>query len=203
MNIRKHWKYLLFSSTAFFWAGCGGDSESSTAPQVPESSAAVSSSEMAEPASSDAAPSSSEIGSNTESSCDAMPSSSSDAVQSSSSDGTMAFKLASDPNVTCKMTGTLPTGSCIEFAKTTSTRSFRPSQQNLKGQLEDSPDFEEAPLYGVQMPSCRRYNFQETFECSNGSTYTTFADSSGTHVLKDSTIYSREEYNQKFRAGNP
>ena len=195
MNIRKHWKYLLFSSTAFFWAGCGGDSESSTAPQVPESSAAVSSSEMAEPASSDATPSSSEIGSNV--------GSSSDAVQSSSSDGTRSFKLASDPNVTCKMTGSIPTGSCIEFGKNILTRSSGPAQQNLKSQIKNSPDFEEVPLYGVQMPSCRRYNFQETFECSNGSTYTTFAVNSGTHVLKDSTIYSREEYNQKFQAGNP
>ena len=101
MNIRKHWKSILLSSTALFWASCGSDSESSTAPQVPESSAAISSSETAEPASSDATHSSSEIGSNTESS--------SDAVQSSSSGETGAFKLASDPNVTCKMTCSSPT----------------------------------------------------------------------------------------------
>lgn len=212
MNIRKHWKSILLSSTALFWASCGSDSESSTAPQVPESSAAISSSETAEPASSDATPSSSEIGSNTESS--------SDAVQSSSSGETGAFKLASDPNVTCKMTGSSPTGACIELTKTTSTGSSRPSQQDLKeqlennttktleeleeieGELENTPDFTEVALYGVQMPSCMRYNFQETFECSNGSTYNTFADDSGPHVLKDSTIYSREEYNQKFSSSS-
>ena len=28
MNFRKHWKHFLLSSAAFFWAGCGGDSES-------------------------------------------------------------------------------------------------------------------------------------------------------------------------------
>ena len=28
MNIRKHWKKILLSSTALFWASCGGDSES-------------------------------------------------------------------------------------------------------------------------------------------------------------------------------
>ena len=26
MNIRKHWKNLLLTTTAFFWAGCNGDS---------------------------------------------------------------------------------------------------------------------------------------------------------------------------------
>ena len=123
MNIRKHWKKLLIASTTLFWASCGSDSESSTAPQVPESSAAISSSDSAEPASSDATPSSSETGSNVESSSDAM--------ESSSSDGTKTFKLASDPNATCKMTGSLPTGSCIEFAKTTSTKSSEPSQLDL------------------------------------------------------------------------
>jgi hypothetical protein len=212
MNIRKHWKSILLSSTALFWASCGGDSESATAPQAPESSATISSSETAEPASSDAVPSSSETGSNIESS--------SDAVQSSSSDGTKTFKLASDPNATCKMTGALPTGSCIEFAQSTSTRSSEPSQQDLKYQLEnnttktleeleeiedeleDTPDFSEAALYGVLMPSCTRYNFKETFECSNDSTYTTYADDSGLHILKDSTIYSREEYNQKFSSSS-
>ena len=30
MNIRKHWKKILLSSTAFFWASCGGDSESAS-----------------------------------------------------------------------------------------------------------------------------------------------------------------------------
>ena len=30
MNIRKHWKKILLSSTALFWASCGGDSESSS-----------------------------------------------------------------------------------------------------------------------------------------------------------------------------
>ena len=208
MNIRKHWKSILLSSTALFWASCGSDSESSTAPQVPESSAAISSSDSAEPASSDATPSSSETGSNVESS--------SDAVESSSSDGTKTFKLASDPNATCKITGSLPTGSCIEFAKSTSTKSSEPSQLSLRYQLqtnttktleeleeieaelENTPDFSEVALYGVQMPSCMRYNFKETFECSNDSTYTTFADSSGTHILRGSTIYSREEYDQKF-----
>jgi hypothetical protein len=137
-------------------------------------------------------------------------------MQSSSSDGTKTFKLASDSSATCKMTGALPTGSCIEFAKTTSTKSSEPSQLSLRYQLqtnttktleelneieaklENTPDFSEVALYGVQTPSCMRYNFKETFECSNGSTYTTFADSSGTHILRGSTIYSREEYDQKF-----
>ena len=30
MNIRKHWKKILLSSTALFWASCGGDSESTS-----------------------------------------------------------------------------------------------------------------------------------------------------------------------------
>lgn len=208
MNIRKHWKSILLSSTALFWASCGSDSESATAPQVPDSSATISSSDTAEPASSDATPSSSETGSNAESS--------SDAVQSSSSAATKAFKLASNPNATCKITGSLPTGSCIEFAKSTSTKSSGPSQLDLRYQLqtnttktleeleeieaelENTPDFSEVALYGVQTPSCIRYNFKETFECSNDSTYTTYADDSGMYVLKDSTIYTREEYDQKF-----
>ena len=28
MNISKRWKKFLLSTAAFFWAGCGGDSES-------------------------------------------------------------------------------------------------------------------------------------------------------------------------------
>ena len=238
MNIRKHWKKILLSSTAFFWASCGGDSESVYATGgnnnedpvalAPDSAIgdigtvalygvqAVVDLDSGAVSSSDACDGDCTVPASSE---DATVSSSSEAL-SSSSDGTKTFKLASDPNATCKMTGSIPTGSCIEFAQSTSTRSSKPTQQDLKNQLqnnktktleeleeiedelEDTPDFSEVALYGVQMPSCRRYNFQETFECSNGSTYTTYADNSGMHILKDSTIYSREEYNQKYSSSS-
>lgn len=220
MKIRKHWKKFLLTLTALFWASCSSDNDSNvsvansldngTTPDASIDTGFTGAAEVLYGVPSDTIIDTIYVEDSI------YTESSSGTVQSSSSDGTKTFKLASDPNATCKMTGSLPTGSCIEFAKSTSTKSSEPSQLSLRYQLqtnttktleeleeieaelENTPDFSEVALYGVQTPSCMRYNFKETFECSNDSTYTTFADSSGTHILRGSTIYSREEYDQKF-----
>ena len=94
MNIRKHWKKVLLTTTAFFWAGCNGDS-TTNAPgsnSIPESSSsestlASSSSETVSSSSSESAPASSSF---------EAQSSSSEAVSSSSNE-----QSSSSGEVTC------------------------------------------------------------------------------------------------------
>ena len=222
MNIRKHWKHLLLSSTALFWASCGSDSESTPVAGGIGNEAPITPDSVVNPNNLDGIKIDTLYGIKPVYNADTGAVSSADIskhdstsvteeVQSSSSDNGPAYKLASNPNVTCKMTETHPLSSCIEFVTTSTPKSSEPSAQDLmkqleknttktleelnkiEEQLENTPDFSEVALYGVQMPSCLRYNFKETFKCTNDSTYTTYADDSGTHVLKGNTIYTKEE----------
>lgn len=238
MNIRKHWKKILLSSTAFFWASCGADSESTPVASGANNEEPVTPDSIVNPndldgitidtlygikpvydADSGAVSSSDACDGNcaTSSSSEDTPLSSSTV---SGNDEAATYKLASNPDATCKMVAMNPTGSCIELSKTPSSESPKPSAKDLinqlrnnktktleeleaiEDQLEDTPDFSEVALYGVQMPTCFRYNYMQTFECSNDSTYFTYEDKSGKHVLKDSTIYTREEFDQKFSSSS-
>lgn len=87
MNIRKHWKNLLLTTTAFFWAGCSGDSITQSGCSC-DNGSGIESSSSDEPASSSSeiiAPSSSSVVSS--SSSEAISSSSSELANSSSSAG--------------------------------------------------------------------------------------------------------------------
>ena len=115
MNIRKHWKKLLLTTTALFWASCtsengstyptiGQDTSSAVEPGISSDSNIESSSEnAAESSSSDAvASSTSEV-----------PSSSSATAPSSSSLNPNAYRLASDPSVTCTQSN-INGGKCLD-----------------------------------------------------------------------------------------
>ena len=196
MNIRKHWKKFLIASTTLFWASCGSDSESTTAPQVqaPESSAAITSSETVEPGSSEEVANSSETGS---------IESSSGTAQSSSSEGYKGIRLARDTSVTCVE---MSNSYCAKYYSPSSPDQERSEEirEQLKNnttksleelnQLEDSLEtlpFESPLLYGV--PSCERYESTPVYICSDVGTL-----SGGSYKVKDNLLYSYEEYNEKF-----
>ena len=99
MNIRKHWKKILFSATTLFWASCGGDSENS--PIIPYNNGS-------EPSSSSSAESPTSSAVNIKSSSSETPLSSSETVSSSSTENSsssssaiLTHKLASDTTVIC------------------------------------------------------------------------------------------------------
>ena len=97
MNIRKHWKKILLTTTAFFWAGCNGDSVTEPSYQTSSSSEAnaPSSSSHFESSSSESVPASSSSEQNSSSS-EKAPTSSSSEIESSSSD-----QSSSSGEVTC------------------------------------------------------------------------------------------------------
>ena len=111
MNIRKHWKNLLLTTTAFFWAGCNGDSV--TEPNSPNysSDSNVESSSSNAPSSSSAVESSSSLGESSSSenasssSSESVSSSSSEAISSSSSEASSSSSVnessSSAGEVTC------------------------------------------------------------------------------------------------------
>ena len=99
MNIRKHWKNLLLTTTAFFWAGCSGDSITQSGCSC-DNGSGIESSSSDEPASSSSeiiAPSSSSVVES--SSSESVSSSSSEAISSSSSE--LANSSSSAGEVTC------------------------------------------------------------------------------------------------------
>ena len=85
MNIRKHWKNLLLTTTAFFWAGCNGDSVTESGCPCDNdsgiSSEASSSSESVE----------------SSSSSEAVASSSSESASSSSANGSSSSEVTCAP----------------------------------------------------------------------------------------------------------
>ena len=96
MNIRKHWKKLLLTTTALFWASCTSENENTFPTIGQDTSSAV------DPGiSSDSNKSSSENAAESSSSEAKVPSSSSAAESSSSSLNLNAYRLASDPSITC------------------------------------------------------------------------------------------------------
>ncbi len=207
MNIRKHWKHLLLSSTALFWASCGGDSESSVGPsdsepEVTSSSslgAPESSSEEVQSSSSEEAQSSSSESAQSSSSKDEQ-SSSSESAQSSSSKitGYGTYKLARDTSVTCEVS---ETQTFIMGSGKQSPREIMDALENNEtrsveelNELEDKLEFESlgyGTLYGVPYTSTGIRPSKYT--CSNDSTYlaSSVKDNGG-------LLYSNKEYEEKF-----
>ena len=101
MNIRKHWKKILLTTTAFFWAGCSGDSV--TEPSYQTSSSSESSSSESVPASSSSDVTSSGSEQNSSSSENVPTSSSSEIASSSSEFASSSSEMASSSSgeVTC------------------------------------------------------------------------------------------------------
>ena len=125
MNIRKHWKRLLLTTTALFWASCTSENENTFPTIGQDMSSAV------DPgASSDSNIESSNENAAESSSSDAVASSSSEAkVPSSSSLNLNAYKLASDPSITC-------TPSYINGGKCLDSEDFYNARDNILEKIE-------------------------------------------------------------------
>ena len=219
MNIRKHWKRLLLSSAALFWASCGGDSESVSAAggENNEAEATLESSDSVPPESS-SGPSTDSTGSSTDSgtgeatsSSDTVESSSSDSVQSSSSEAAQSssstnpftsmygtYILARDTSITCEVSeiqtfimgsGKMSPKGIMDALENNKTRSIEELIE-----LEDELEFESlgyATLYGV-IPTSTGMK-PSKYTCSNDSTY-----SASTHVGSGGILYSNAEYKEKY-----
>lgn len=199
MNIRKHWKKILLSSAALFWASCGGDSESTpTAGPCGDCGEFPSSSSEALPKSSsdDAVSSSSE-----------EASSSSEAISSSSMD--MPYRLASDTTIACSAAMLSAGNGCldpVEVVKVDSPEEImRKLQENRSLTLEELSQLEDdllgepidVPLYGVRPYTCVHHAMNFTYMCSDGKQYIV-QEGNPAYVLKDSLLYTMEEYEAKF-----
>ena len=95
MNIRKHWKNLLLTTTAFFWAGCNGDSVTESGCPCDNGSGIESSSDNNDESSSSNAPSSS----------NAVESSSSEDLTSSSAGTNSELSSSSSSEASSSSTG--------------------------------------------------------------------------------------------------
>lgn len=222
MNIRKHWKKILLSSTAFFWASCGGDSESVSATggdnnETPPDSIVkpddldgiktdtlygvrpVYDIDSGAVSSSDACESSS--------SAEEVQSSSSEAESSSSYDPSMPYTLASDPSIHCAWDIVRGSYECLDGQDHQSgvrwTKEQLANNQTLTLEeldaLEDENDepFDEryAPLYGIPSNlSCTHLDLgYAVYKCSDGQTYP-----ANFYTDENKFLYTEEEYRAKY-----
>ena len=218
MNIRKHWKKLLLTTTAFFWTSCTSENEAvfptiaqdvppAIHPEVSSDSngdSVLESSSSANEAETSSSETASEISSSETatkiSSSEKALSSSSKAAQSSSSkiSGYGTYKLARDTSVTCEVseTQTFIMGSgkqspeeIMDDLENNKTRSIEELNE-----LEDKLEFESlnyGALYGV--PSVSTGIKPSKYTCSNDSSY-----SASVVQGRGSMLYSNKEYEEKF-----
>jgi hypothetical protein len=213
MNIRKHWKRLLLTTTALFWASCTSENENTFPTIGQDMSSAV------DPgASSDSNIESSNENAAESSSSDAVASSSSEAkVPSSSSLNLNAYKLASDPSITC-------TPSYINGGKCLDSEDFYNARDNILEKIEkhkkileenqtltleqlDSLEEEiieankqwktqTSSYYTNRNSNCiHRDPGTPIYNCSNNESYeaSTLATDYDNHIL-----YTKEEHRAKF-----
>ena len=229
MNIRKHWKKILLSSTALFWASCGGDSESSSVaggtinedPVIPDSIVnpddldgikidtlygirPIYNADTGAVSSADTCSSSSE---EVQSSSSEAESSSSEIAQSSSSKTTYpsfgTYKLARDTSITCEVTEVVRTYLSSRISSPTELMDSLENNTTLSVEalelVEDN--LEESLNYGVL------YGSPST---TGGPTYPSkfectndSAYTTSTHVAKGGVLYTKEEYKEKFPNQDP
>ena len=133
MKIRKHWKKLLLTTIALFWASCTSENDNALPTIAQDTSSAVdpgisSDSNIASSSENAAASSSSEA--SAPSSNSITQSSSSEANPSSSSSlNPNAYKLASDPSITC-------TPSYINGGKCLDSEDFYNARDNILEKIE-------------------------------------------------------------------
>ncbi len=222
MNIRKHWKKVLLSSTAFFWASCGGDSESVSVTggdnneTLPDSIVKpddldgiktdtlygvrpVYDIDSGAVSSSDACESSS--------SAEETLSSSSETESSSSYDPSMPYRLASDPSIHCAWENFVgATFECLDGQDYQATVRWKKEQlaNNQTRTLEQLDSLEDktkavldeydVPLYGVPSNTCTHRDLgTAVYKCSDGQTYP-----ANFYVDGDKILYTEEEYRAKY-----
>ena len=221
MNIRKHWKNLLLTTTALFWASCtsendnvfptiGQDTPPAVDPGISSDSNIESSSEKAvESSSSDAVASSSSEAK--------VPSSSSAAESSSSSLNPNAYKLASNPSVTCTPSY-INGGKCLddedaqsnkeaiqrkidEYKKTVEENQTLTLEQldsleeKIKANLKEWIDVDYKAYRTPQLHCTHVDPGTLVYNCSNNESYeaSTLATDYDNHIL-----YTKEEHRAKF-----
>ena len=229
MNIRKHWKKILLSSTALFWASCGSDSESTSVaggtinedPVTPDSIVKpddldgtkidtlygirpVYNADSGAVSSADTCSSSSE---EIQSSSSEAESSSSEIAQSSSSKTAYpsfgTYKLARDTSTTCEVTEVVRTYLSSRISSPTELMDSLENNTTLSVEalelVEDN--LEESLNYGVL------YGSPST---TGGPTYPSkfectndSAYTTSTHVAKGGVLYTKEEYKEKFPNQDP
>ena len=231
MNIRKHWKKILLSSTALFWASCGGDSESSSVaggtinedPVIPDSIVnpddldgikidtlygirPIYNADTSAVSSADTCSSSSE---EVQSSSSEAESSSSEIAQSSSSKTTYpsfgTYKLARDTSTTCEVTDITWTERGTQIKSPSELMDLLENNTTRSiGELEAlENNLEEALNYGVLYGS--PYTTTPGLDI-RPKTFECSNDSTyttETHVGSGGYLYTKEEYKEKFPNQDP
>jgi len=212
MNIRKHWKRLLLTTTALFWASCTSENENTFPTIGQDTSSAV------DPGiSSDSNKSSSEKAVESSSSEAKVPSSSSAVESSSSSLNLNAYRLASDPSITC-IQDFINGGKCLDEEDAKSNKEAiqrkideykKAVEENQSLTLEQLDSLEEKTIANVKewmdadYKAYRTSNFHcihkdpgtPVYKCSNNETY------DATTLVTDYTeklIYTKEAHKAKF-----
>jgi len=212
MKIRKHWKKLLLTLTALFWASCSSDNDSNvsvtnsldngTTPDASIDTGFTGAAVVLYGVPSDTIIDTIYVEDSiyTESSSGTVQSSSSEVAQSSSSKitGYGTYKLARDTSITCEVSETQT------FIMGSGRQSPDEIMDNLENnetlsveelnELEDKLEFESlgyGTLYGV--PSVSTGIKPSKYSCSNDSTYSV-------SIVKgrDGILYTNKEYEEKF-----
>ena len=213
MNIRKHWKRLLLTTTALFWASCTSENENTFPTIGQDMSSAV------EPGiSSDSnIESSNENAAESSSSEAKAPSSSSAAESSSSSLNPNVYRLASNPSVTCT-SSYINGGKCLDEEDAKSNKEAiqrkideykKTVEENQTLTLEQLDSLEEKinanlkewldadyKAYRTPKTHCTHVDLGTlVYKCSNNESYeaSTLATDSENRIL-----YTKEEHRAKF-----
>lgn len=193
-------KFILIIS-GFFWASCGEDDPQpiSIDDPAPESSSTLEPSSSEDALLQSGSSNDSEPAEGTSSGSPGL--SSSAPIGDFSSSSSAQYRLASDPNVTCKQTFH-STGNCLgtvcdydppvdcyveqrnlEFNKTESLEKL----DSIEDRLERC--YEAIPVYGTGPCHCVGYQTTIKYSCSNGMVFP---------YAKDGLVYTEEEYEAKF-----
>ncbi len=221
MNIRKHWKRLLLTTTALFWTSCTSENDSALPTIAQDTSSAVdpsaSSNSNTESSGENTVESSSSDAVASSSSEAKAPSSSNAAQSSSSSLNLNAYRLASDPSITC-IQDFINGGKCLDEEDAKSNKEAiqrkideykKAVEENQTLTLEQLDSLEEKTIANVKEWMDADYKAYRTsnyhcihkdpgtpvYKCSNNETY------DATTLVTDYTeklIYTKEAHKAKF-----
>ena len=213
MNIRKHWKRLLLTMTALFWASCTSENENTFPTIAQDTSSAVdpgisSDSNIASSSENAAASSSSEA---------KVPGSSNAAQSSSSNLNPNVYRLASDQSVTCT-SDYINGGECLDDDDAKSNKEAiqrkideykKTVEENQTLTLEQLDSLEEKinanlkewldadyKAYRTPKSHCTHVDLGTlVYKCSNNESYeaSTLATDNENHIL-----YTKEEHRAQF-----
>lgn len=198
--LRKHWKKMVLSCAAVFWASCGDDSTSSTQVEIiPDSSGTAASSSAISPESSESVPNSSAISPESSAS---VPSSSEAALpeSSSSSNPKDTLKLASNTTITCRDSVTwttfkfyTDTGDCRDYPDLLASNTSLSIEEIIQKEDEIENCENYAALYGVSNSWHTGQIKNNDYYCSDGKVYT---------HKNGNLVYTDEEYAEKFASSS-